>query len=155
MPEFVKPVTLAAAAVVAQYAAAELSALGRENFVTVDSHFAGVEVNLPAAWVIPLRTSFAEDAQHSRAQRHELRVIVGIAAADPQDLDDLAMDYVAAVDRALQAADTARAWEGKLANGIVLRVFVASHEYGPLIETTHGIARFPTLELLIETEENL
>ena len=72
---------------------------------------------------------------------------------EPDDLTDAAMAYMRAVDLALDQSFPAD-WEGKLgANGVVLRVFVSGHDYGPLFERGGVLARFPELELVVETEE--
>ena len=57
-----------------------------------------------------------------------------------------------AIDGALGASDPGD-WQEVIAGGVVLRVFVQGHDYGPLFERGGALARFPELELIVEVEE--
>lgn len=153
MPDFIKPVVENALRILRQYTLTELQPMARDEFADFGKQFTGTVENFPAVWVMPVRTTFDADSQQSRNQEHLLRIIIAVAGADRDEIDDLAMDYAKAVDRALAAADAAKEWEGLLTGGLVRRVFVLEHDYGPLFVRDGGLARFPEISLIVETEE--
>jgi hypothetical protein len=153
--DFIKPVVENTLRILEKYTLAELQPMDREAITDFGKQFTGVVPNFPALWVMPVRTTFDPDAQQSRRQEHLLRITIAVSGAEPDELDVLAMDYCKAVDRALVAAElaTPNEWQGLLVNGQVLRVFVVEHDYGPLFEVGKGLARYPEMTLLVETEE--
>lgn len=121
-------------------------------FVDVGLVFTGIAVNFPALWVMPVRTAFDPEREHTRAQVHEIRVKFGITAPDANSTADLAMAYMAAIDSAITQSSI-HEWNATMTAPLVRGVFIRSHDYGPLYERGGVLARFPELELLVETEE--
>jgi len=129
------------------------AALGaRAPFVEIGKSWTGVNVNPPSAWVMPVRTDFDGEVQGYLAGMHTITIKFGVAGAEPDLVTDEALVYMAAMDAALEASWPGD-WAGTLEHGSVLRVWVRSHDYGPLFERGNMIARFPEMDLVIETAE--
>jgi len=129
------------------------AALGaRAPFVEIGKSWTGVNVNPPSAWVMPVRTDFDGDVEGYLAGRHIITIKMGLTGAEPDLVTDEALVYMAAMDAALVASWPAD-WAGTLEHGSVLRVWVGSHDYGPLFNLGNVIARFPEMDLVIETAE--
>jgi hypothetical protein len=152
MAEFMKPIVDRAIAILK---ARTPNLLGPERtpFADYGKTFTGAVQNYPSVWVQPVRTGFSEAAQHTRRQTHVLVVKIAVSASDPAELCEAALDYVSAADLAFTQSDAAD-WNGALAGGVVMRVFVRGHDYGPLSERGGALARYPELEVIVETEES-
>jgi hypothetical protein len=125
---------------------------GREPFSDYRKSFTGVVQNFPAVYAMPVRTTFDPESMHTRHQAHQITIKFAISASDPDTLTAEAGAYMAALDGAIQSA-TVEDWQGTLPQPVVMRVFVQAHDYGPLFERGVQLARFPELELIVETEE--
>jgi len=144
MAEFIRPVIEKLIGVLAARTPGLLAA--REPFTAIGKQYTGVAVNFPACWVMAVRTEFDPDIQGMLAEAHTLTVKFGVAGTEPDQLAEDAMAYMKAVDQAITASVAAGEWQA-------LRVFVRAHDYGPLWERGNVIARFPELELIVETTE--
>lgn len=154
MADFIRPLVDNAIAILKAKVAAHLPQ-NKPDFRQHGRIFTGVVLNFPAVWVQPVRTDFDEDSDHSRHQAHQIKIKIGLSAADPEELAKDALDYVRAVDLALTASEP-KSWENKLPSGVVMRTWVAAHDYGQVFEAGAGaLARFPELDLIVETEETL
>ncbi len=151
MPKFVGPVVEKLVAVLKQYTPGELA--GREEFQEFGKQFTGVAKNLPAVWVTPARTAFDEESTGTRRQAHLVVIRFGVTGAEPDELMDAAMAYMRAIDAAIAKSETERDWEDAVAGGVVQRVYVSEHDYGPLFERGNVLARFPELGVVVEVEE--
>lgn len=152
MVQFIKPIIENAIAVLRARTPALLRAAGREEFVDYGKQFTGVAPNFPSVFVMPVRTVFDADSQHMRHQAHQVQIKFALSGSEPDDVTAAAMDYMTAIDGALAASDPGD-WQSVIADGVVLRVFVQGHDYGPLFERGGALARFPELELIVEVEE--
>lgn len=148
--EFIAPIIENALAVLKQRTPGLLA--GRDLFVNFGKQFTGVVSNFPSLYVMPVGTAFDADAQHLVHQAHQVQVKLAVSGAEPDLVTEAALAYMRAVDLAI-AQSWPKDWEGKLQNGVVLRVFVERHDYGPLFERQGALARFPELDLIVETEE--
>ncbi|KKM18469.1 hypothetical protein LCGC14_1665410 [marine sediment metagenome] len=152
MAEFIKPIIETAIAILQARTPALLRAAGLDEFVDFGQQFTGVAPNFPSVWVMPARTVFDADSQHMRHQAHQLQIKFGVSGTEPDDVTAAAMGYMQAIDGAIGASDP-EDWQGVIQGGAVLRVFVQGHDYGALFERGGAMARFPELELIVETEE--
>jgi hypothetical protein len=151
MAEFVGPVVDRALAILQARTPALLAAAGQRAFQDLGRQFTGIAVNFPSVWVMPIRTEF--DAEGStRHQAHALTVKFAVEGSSPEDLAAVALAYMKAIDDAFTASDPAD-WVGALESGQVQRVFVRAHDYGPLFERGQVMARFPEMDLVVETQE--
>ncbi len=150
MAEYIKPVIDAVLAALEARVPAALPT-DREPIVEYGRQFTGIIANMPALYVMPRRTLFDPDAQGIENMAHELQITLAVSGSQPGDVTDAAMAYVKAVHDAIKAADAAR--EITVTGGQVNRVFVVSHDYGPLFEKGGGLARFPEIDLLVEVAE--
>ena len=98
----------------------------------------------PPVAVMARTTDFDPEIQTARHQSHHLTVKFGLNGIDPDRLTADAMQYVSAIDAAINGAP----WLPQIS-----RVFIESHDYGPLYIKDSGIARFPELHVIIETFE--
>ena len=150
MAEYIKAAIDAVLAALAKRMPAALP-VDREPIVEYGRQFTGIVANMPALYVMPRRTLFDADAQGVENMAHELQITLAVSGSEPGDVTDAAMIYVRAVHQAIAAADAAR--EITVEGGQVGRVFVVSHDYGPLFEKGGGLARFPEIDLLVEVAE--
>lgn len=120
---------------------------GYDQFVDYGRQFTGVVPNFPSVWVMPTRTLFNPDIQGAEQQQHELLIVAAVTGATPDDVTAAAQVYVRAIHRAIAQADAA----GDFAPS--KRVFVGSHEYGPIRHGEGALARFPELGLIVEVIE--
>lgn len=116
-------------------------------------HFTGVVKNWPSLWVMPVRSDFDPDVTGYSSQSHLVLVKFAISAAEPDLIVDLGLAYMRAIHLAL-AASWPEEWCSALASGQVLGLRVRGHDYGPLWEHGKGVARFPEMELVVQTAEN-
>ncbi len=157
MPEFAAPIVAKILAVIEARTPGLLAAASREPFAELGKQFSRVLTNAPACWVMPVRSEFDPEMTGFCHQVHQVRITIAVAGTEQAELTSAAMAYVKAVDDAL-AASWPMDWSGEgnpLANGQVMNVFVRSHDYGPLFDTARGIARFPELDVVVETQEAL
>ena len=152
MAEFIEPIVTTLLAILEARMPALCLAAEIPAPATYGRQLSDVPKNLPAIFVRPVRTQFDADSQHTRHQAHQVRIIIAVSSADPEALATLAMQYVAAVDSALWASDPGD-WTSTLTSGVVTRVWVAEHDYGPLYETARGLGRLPVVDVIVEAEE--
>ena len=152
MAEGIKPIIENVLAVLQARTPALLQAAGLDEFVDFGKQFTGVAQNFPSVWAMPVRTAFDADSQQTRHQAHQVQIKFVVSGVEPDDVTAAAMDYMQAIDGALAASDPGD-WQGIIQGGVILRVFVEGHDYGPLFERGGALARFPELELIVETEE--
>jgi len=126
-------------------------ALLTEPFAAYYHLWTGQAVNLPAVWVLPVRTLFAEE-ESTRHQAHEITVKFGVSIADPEALYDLVISTMLAVDAAIEQSWSAD-WSDALAAGQVMSLYIREHDYGVVFQHAGMFARFPELSLTIETQE--
>jgi hypothetical protein len=150
MAEYIEAVVAKALAVIEARVPALVAAEGLEPFAEFGAKWAGVAVNLPGVWVMPVRTEFDDEVDGRQA--HQITVKFGCSGASPEEVSQAAMQYMRAIHRAIKASDPAD-WQDCLKAGVVLRVFVRSHDYGPLFQKEAAIARFPELDLIVECTE--
>ena len=152
MPEFIDPIVANVIAVLRARTPALLDAVALPNFVDFGKQFTGITVNFPSVWVMPVRTLFGAEMQQGRHEEHQVTVKFGVSSSEPDAVTQAAVDYMVVIDRALSDSDPAD-WTSLLQGGQVLRVFVQSHDYGALLGRGSAIARFPELDLVVETME--
>jgi hypothetical protein len=152
MAQFIAPIIDNMLMVLQKYTPGLAEQAGRAPFVDFGKRFTWNVVNFPSIWVMPVRTAFDTDAQNMRWERHQVQIKFAVQGSEPDDLDDAAMAYMAAIDNAIAQSDPAD-WADILTGGVVLRVFVQGHDYGPLFEKGGMMTRFPELELIVDAEE--
>lgn len=152
MAEFIKPIVENALAVLQSRTPALLQAESLAEFEHYGKQFTGVVQNFPAVWVMPVRTVLDPDAQGYRHEAHQVQIKLAVHGSEPDDVTAAAMDYMAVINRAIEASDPGD-WQGVSQGANVLRVFVQGHDYGPLFERRGMLARFPELELIVEVAE--
>jgi hypothetical protein len=152
MAEFVKPVIENLLALLETRTPTILDEKGRDQIEHFGKQFTGVVANWPAVFAMPVRTAFNADADVMRYQAHQIQVVIAVTGSTPEAVTDAAMDYMAAIDQAIQEGDPSD-WQGVIQGGNILRVFVQGHDYGPLFERGGTSARFPELELVVEASE--
>ena len=103
-------------------------------FAEVKRSWTGVVTNWPPAAVLPGKSEFDAEMTGASHSDNSLRVKFGVEGGDPDQLTVDAMAYMAAIDAAIEAA-------GLPPNGA--RVFVQSHDYGPLYGNNGSLAYFP------------
>jgi hypothetical protein len=111
----------------------------------------GQAVNLPAVWILPVRTLFAED-EATRHQAHEITVKFGVSNSEPEALYDLVIATMLAVDQAIEQSWPAD-WSDAVTAGQVMSLYIREHDYGVVLQHAGMFARFPELSLVIETQE--
>jgi hypothetical protein len=111
----------------------------------------GHAANLPACWVMPVRTVFAEEGSTLR-QAHQVTVKIGVQTSDPEELAELVVAYMRAVHRALEQSWPGD-WVDAVSGGVVQNLFVREHDYGVVFQGGNMFARFPELDLVVEVEE--
>ena len=151
MAEYIKPVIDRVLAVIEKYLPTTLPA-DRAPVREFGRQFTGVVAAMPALYVMPVRTGFDPDAQYLH-QAHQVQIKLAVLGSEMGDVTDAAMDYVRAVDLAIAAGEAAGEFANAVTGGVVSRVFIASHDYGPLFERGGGLARFPEIELIVEAAE--
>jgi hypothetical protein len=114
--------------------------------------FTGLSPNFPGCWVSPVRTELDSESATCH-QAHQVRIKFGVEGSEPEEVAQAAMEYMAAIHRAL-AASWPGDWTGVLAGGQVMRLFVRGHEYGPLFERGGSMAKFPEMDVVAETQES-
>lgn len=153
MPEFVGPVVDKMVEVLKKYTPGELGA-GLAEFADFGKQFTGVVQNFPAVWVMPVRTAFDVESQHTRHGLHQVRIVFAVSGPEPDEVTVAAMAYMKAIDAAIAKSEVNRDWEGVLgASGVVQRVWVEEHDYGPLFQKGGVMTRFPEVAVLVEVEE--
>ncbi len=150
MADYVKPVIDAVLAALEKRMPAALP-VDREPVREFGRQFTGIVGNMPAVYVMPRRTLFDPDTQGVANMAHEIQITLAVGGSEPGQVTDAAMVYVRAVHQAILEADAAR--EITVTGGQVNRVYIASHDYGPLWEKGGGLARFPEIELIVEAME--
>jgi hypothetical protein len=148
--QFIAPIIARTLEVLRKYTPAALA--NCEPFVDFGKQPSDIVQNWPSVYVMPVRTMFDADAQNMRRQAHLIKITMAVSAPEPDLVTDAAMAYMAAVDAAIAQSDPGD-WVGILAAGTVLRVFVQTHDYGPLFQHGGMLARFPEMNLIVETEE--
>jgi len=144
--EFIKPIVENVLAVLKDRTPGELGA--REPFVEYGTQFTGVVTGFPALWVMPVRSEFDAESQGYMHEAHQITVTFGVTGSEPGEVTDAAMAYMKAIDAAIQAS-----WPADGSGLGVMRIFVRSHDYGPLLNRGGVLARFPELDLVVETAE--
>lgn len=124
----------------------------RDQFAEIGRQFSGVVMNFPACYVMPVRTVFDADSDHTRHQAHQIQIRLAVTGPTPEAVTEAAMFYMRVVDQAISESDP-EDWQGILQGGQVQRVWIQGHDYGPLFDQGGRHARFPELELIVETEE--
>ena len=122
-----------------------------EPFVGYYHLWTGQAVNLPAVWILPVRTLFAED-ESTLHQAHELTVKFGVSTSEPEDLAQLVVTTMRAVHRAIEQSWPGD-WSGAVTAGQVMSLYIREHDYGVVFQHAGMFARFPELSLVIETQE--
>jgi hypothetical protein len=117
----------------------------RAAFNSFDRIFVGIALNAPQLWVMGMRTVLAEEGSMV-AQVHEVTVQLAVMAGEPELAKAAAVDYVWAVDQALRYP--AAPWDIR-----VTRVFVQSHEYGPVYTKGQSFTRFPEVKVAVLMQE--
>ena len=148
--QFIAPIVARTLSVLRKYTPGTVGT--REPFVDFGQQFAGVVQNWPSVYVMPVRTVHDPEEQNTRHQAHQVKITIAVSATEPDLVTDAAMAYMTAVDAAIAQSDPAD-WADAVTAGTVLRVFVQTHDYGPLFQRGGMLARFPELDLLVETEE--
>lgn len=150
MPEFIEPVVDKVLAVLAARTPALLAAENVPAFRAFGKQFRGVSVNFPEVWVSPVRSEFDAEMQATSHQAHQVRIKFGVGGSEPDVVTEQAMAYMRAVHQALAAS-----WPGDWAidGAQVTRVFVRGHDYGPLFVQQGTMARFPEMDVVVETHE--
>jgi len=149
--EFIEPIVEKILAVLQAHTPALLGSL--PGFETYKKHFTGVVENWPAVWVMPVRSEFDPEVTGHSAQRHLITIKLAISGSEPNELAEQAMAYMQVIHLAL-AASWPGEWCTTLAAGQVLGLRVRSHDYGPLWEQGQMLARFPEMEVAVDTAEN-
>ena len=111
----------------------------------------GQAVNLPAVWILPVRTLFAEE-ESTLHQAHELIIKFGVSTSEPEDLAELVVITMRAVHRAIEQSWPAD-WSGAVTAGQVMSLYIREHDYGVVFQHAGMFARFPELSLTIEIQE--
>ena len=122
-----------------------LTSRNREAFNSFNRMFVGMAQNPPQLWVMPERTVLAEEGSMI-ASVSDLRVAAAVVAGEPEQVVLAAVDYVWAIDQALRYP--AKPWDAR-----IMRVFVGSHEYGPVYVRTSGFARYPEVKVFVQMQE--
>ena len=151
MAEFIGPVIDRVLAALEKYMPAALPA-DQDPVMEFGRQFTGVVANMPAVYVMPVRTAFDADAEYLH-QVHQVQIKLAVSGSTPEDVTAAALAYVRAADLAIAQAETAGEFCDAVTGGNVLRVFVSAHDYGPLFEGHAGLARFPEIELTVEVAE--
>jgi hypothetical protein len=120
----------------------------RDPLRGVGRAFTGLMPAAPYAWVMPRSTAF-DDTTNPETQQDLVTVKIGITGGDPEAVAEAALDYVAAVDRALRDADYTEL------DPTILHLHVHVHDYGPLFEGKGAFARFPEIHLEVTRVEVL
>lgn len=151
MAEFVKPIIENVISALEYRTPTILAAAGLPAIAHFGRQFTGVVPRFPAVYVMPVRTVFNSDSE-LRHQAHQIQITLAVSGGSPDAVTEAAMDYMAAIDTAIEAGDPAD-WQGVLQGGLVLRVFTQAHDYGPLYQGNNAAARFPEMELIVEATE--
>jgi hypothetical protein len=130
---------------------ARLPGLVEEPFVEFRRLWTGQAANLPAVWVLPVRTVFAEE-ESTLHQAHQITVKFGVAAGDPEDLAAAVIDTMRGVHRALEQSWPGD-WGDAVEGGQVQSLFIREHDYGVVFQAGGMFARFPEIDLVIEVQE--
>ena len=113
-------------------------------FAEVKQSWTGVVMNWPSAAVMPRTSGFDPEFNGASHSENVLTVKFGVNGMDPDQVTADAMSYMLAIDQAIETAT----WPPQ-----VSRVFVQSHDYGPLFTKDGNFAKFPELHLLLEVYE--
>jgi len=113
--------------------------------------FSGAAINVDAIWVMPERTSFAEEGS-TLDQVHEITVKFGIEATELDDVAHGAMARMREAHKAIEASWPGD-WQEVLKGGQVSRIWIRQHNYGPTYANDGRMAKFPELSLVVETKE--
>lgn len=151
MAQFIEPIVNTALSVLQARTPALLAAAGLGAFRDFGREFTGVTVNFPGVYVMPGKTQFDPEGT-LRHQLHTLTIKFAVEGMTPEAIATAAIGYMKAIDDALTASDPDD-WADALAGGEVGRIFVQTHDYGPLYQRGQVMARFPELALLVETQE--
>jgi hypothetical protein len=154
VPKFIGPIVDRVLAVLQARTPALCEAAELRPFLDYGKQFTGVTVNCPSLWVMPERSRFDPDQTGPAKEAHQLTIKFAVSAMTPDEVAAAAMAYMQVIHLAILQSDPAD-WTDTLAEGTVQRVFLASHEYGPLYQRGASIARFPELALIVEVEELL
>ena len=145
MAEFIGPVVDWVIATLEARLPLILAAAELEPFVEYRRSWTGVGSNWPSLAVMARTTDFDTEGS-GRHSLNRLTVKFGVNGDDPDQVTTDSMAYMKAIDDALAAA--VDAWDSAMS-----RVFVGTHDYGPLYEKGGGFARFPEMHLEVELYE--
>ena len=123
---------------------AALRAANLAPFADVQQSWTGVVLNWPTAAVLYRGTTFDAEITGARMEAHVFTIRYGVNGADPDRVMTDAMNYMAAIDGAIQGA----VWLPQ-----VTRVFVQQHDYGPMFGDKGRFAKFPEMHLIVEAFE--
>lgn len=122
---------------------AELGEL--EAFGEVRKSWTGVAMNWPPVAVMPRTSQFDPEISGASHSQNAITIKFGVNGSDPDDLTDLAMAYMLAIDAAIEAAAPLPQ---------ISHVHIGTHDYGPLYTgNSGGFFRFPELHLEVEVYE--
>ncbi len=144
MAEFIGPVVEWLIGVIVARTPALLQAAGLDEFAEVRPAWTGVVLNWPTCSVYPGKTEFDPEGT-SVHSAHSITIKFGVSGADPDQVVRDAEAYMKAIDAAIAGA--VGEWLPAIS-----KVFVRSHEYGPLW-SGKGFAKFPELVVEVETYE--
>jgi hypothetical protein len=144
-PQFIAPVVAWVLTVLQDMTAEQWGEL--TPFADFHQSFTGVFLNWPPVAVMPRTSAFDPDIVGASHSNNRLTLKFGVNGADPDQVTADAMSYMAAVSRAIWAADRLAPCPNSK------RLFIADHDYGPLYEHQGSFAYFPELHLEVEVYE--
>jgi len=144
---FIAPIIAGVQAILAKYMPGLLAGSGFVPFTGYAKTFVGQTVNPPECWVMPVRTPI-DDEGNTYKETHLVTIKFSITGSEPDDLDDAAMAYCAAIHNAIEAAQPAD-WGAV----IPLHAHVFEHDYGPVYQRDGVTAKFPEVHLEVEVQE--
>lgn len=121
------------------------------TFVEFGRLFTGAPGNLPACWVMAARTQFGEE-EGTLHQAHQITVKFGVQADTPDGVIQAALAGMKEIHLAIEASWPAD-WVGAVPGGVVTEIYIREHDYGLTWERGAGLAKFPELDVFIETQE--
>lgn len=121
--------------------------------------FTGVFTAMPAICVLGISSAFDDEEQGLLGERHLVTLRIAVNGPDPETIAERARMYMRVVNAALDASWPAD-WSGvdkPYKNGVVERMFVAGHDYGPVFQARAGNAMvaFPEMSLIFDVQEAL
>lgn len=123
----------------------------RPAFASYGRLFTGGAGNLPAVWAMAARTQFG-DEEATLHQAHQITIVFGVEAGDPEELARLAMAYMRAVHLAIEMSWPGD-WADVIPGGVVMVVRIREHNYGSTWAGGGTIAKFPELDVVVEVQE--